>query len=160
MPWFVNRGKVFSPKSEIMTKNLQSIYCRSTVIVIKWFANHAKYHHFFNDICAVVQFTEPATGSYRLPHATFGECATLYDKNNIICSSDNTKCVNSLIFVRLLLPQRESGLQVFQLFINKLDAGAKHKFFRWEYDRRRKKTPNHGCISINIRKKMQSFLFC
>ncbi|XP_075997722.1 glomulin-like isoform X2 [Genypterus blacodes] len=45
---------------------------------------------------------------------------------------------------------REAGLQVFQLFIDKLDAEAKHKFFRWML-----KTSNHsgvdGYIIKNIR---------
>ncbi|XP_042272140.1 glomulin-like [Thunnus maccoyii] len=49
---------------------------------------------------------------------------------------------------------RESGLQVFQLFINKLDAEAKHKFFRCML-----KTSNHsgveGYIIKNIRNQVE-----
>ncbi|CAK6956303.1 glomulin-like [Scomber scombrus] len=49
---------------------------------------------------------------------------------------------------------RESGLQVFQLFIDKLDAEAKHKFFRCML-----KTSNHsgveGFIIKNIRKQVE-----
>uniref|UniRef100_A0A672ZXV3 Glomulin, FKBP associated protein b n=1 Tax=Sphaeramia orbicularis TaxID=375764 RepID=A0A672ZXV3_9TELE len=51
--------------------------------------------------------------------------------------------------------QREKGLQVFQLFINKLDAEAKHKFFRCML-----KTSNHpgieGYIVKNIRNEVES----
>ncbi|XP_014327281.1 glomulin-like isoform X3 [Xiphophorus maculatus] len=50
---------------------------------------------------------------------------------------------------------RESGLKVFQLFINKLDAEAKHKFFRCML-----KTSHHagveGYIVNNIRSQIQS----
>ncbi|XP_043984507.1 glomulin-like [Gambusia affinis] len=50
---------------------------------------------------------------------------------------------------------RESGLKVFQLFINKLDAEAKHKFFRCML-----KTSHHagveGYIVNNIRRQIQS----
>uniref|UniRef100_A0A672ZX23 Glomulin, FKBP associated protein b n=1 Tax=Sphaeramia orbicularis TaxID=375764 RepID=A0A672ZX23_9TELE len=50
---------------------------------------------------------------------------------------------------------REKGLQVFQLFINKLDAEAKHKFFRCML-----KTSNHpgieGYIVKNIRNEVES----
>ncbi|KAM7388732.1 hypothetical protein PAMP_024886 [Pampus punctatissimus] len=52
------------------------------------------------------------------------------------------------------VPQRESGLQAFQLFINKLDAEAKHKFFRCML-----KTSNHsgfeGYIVKNIRNQVE-----
>ena len=44
----------------------------------------------------------------------------------------NMNMLNDLFWASSRLPQRESGLQVFQLFINKLDTEAKHKFFRWE----------------------------
>uniref|UniRef100_A0A667XCB8 Glomulin, FKBP associated protein b n=1 Tax=Myripristis murdjan TaxID=586833 RepID=A0A667XCB8_9TELE len=50
--------------------------------------------------------------------------------------------------------QRETGLQVFQLFINKLDAEAKHKFFRCML-----KTSNHsgveGYIVKNIKNQVE-----
>uniref|UniRef100_A0A3P9PGF8 Glomulin, FKBP associated protein b n=1 Tax=Poecilia reticulata TaxID=8081 RepID=A0A3P9PGF8_POERE len=40
-----------------------------------------------------------------------------------------------IFFNNFMFLQRESGLKVFQLFINKLDAEAKHKFFRLCYFR-------------------------
>ncbi|XP_075935257.1 glomulin-like [Anarhichas minor] len=46
---------------------------------------------------------------------------------------------------------RESGLQVFQLFINKLDAEAKHKFFRCML-----KTSNHAGVESYIVKNIRS----
>ncbi|XP_042339975.1 glomulin-like [Plectropomus leopardus] len=45
---------------------------------------------------------------------------------------------------------RESGLQVFQLFINKLDAEAKHKFFRCML-----KTSNHAGVESHIVKSIR-----
>ncbi|XP_026013533.1 glomulin-like isoform X3 [Astatotilapia calliptera] len=46
---------------------------------------------------------------------------------------------------------RESGLQVFQVFINKLDAEAKHKFFRCML-----KTSNHAGIESYIIKNIRN----
>ncbi|XP_028258875.1 glomulin-like [Parambassis ranga] len=46
---------------------------------------------------------------------------------------------------------RESGLQVFQLFINKLDAEAKHKFFRCML-----KTSNHTGVESYIIKNIRN----
>nr|XP_046248349.1 glomulin-like isoform X2 [Scatophagus argus] len=46
---------------------------------------------------------------------------------------------------------RESGLQVFQLFINKLDAEAKHKFFRCML-----KTSNHAGVESYIVKNIRN----
>uniref|UniRef100_A0A4W6D083 Glomulin, FKBP associated protein b n=1 Tax=Lates calcarifer TaxID=8187 RepID=A0A4W6D083_LATCA len=46
---------------------------------------------------------------------------------------------------------RESGLQVFQLFINKLDAEAKHKFFRCIL-----KTSNHAGVESYIVKNIRN----
>uniref|UniRef100_A0A8C4DHE8 Glomulin, FKBP associated protein b n=1 Tax=Dicentrarchus labrax TaxID=13489 RepID=A0A8C4DHE8_DICLA len=47
--------------------------------------------------------------------------------------------------------QRESGLQLFQLFINKLDAEAKHKFFRCML-----KTSNHAGVESYIVKNIRN----
>ncbi|KAM8745756.1 glomulin, FKBP associated protein b isoform 2-T2 [Acanthopagrus schlegelii] len=46
---------------------------------------------------------------------------------------------------------RESGLQVFQLFINKLDAEAKHKFFRCML-----KTSNHAGVESYVVKNIRN----
>ncbi|GAA6230952.1 glomulin-like [Lates japonicus] len=46
---------------------------------------------------------------------------------------------------------RESGLQVFQLFINKLDAEAKHKFFRCIL-----KTSNHAGVESYVVKNIRN----
>ncbi|KAI3369097.1 hypothetical protein L3Q82_026057, partial [Scortum barcoo] len=49
------------------------------------------------------------------------------------------------------VPQREKGLQVFQLFIDKLDAEAKHKFFRCML-----KTSNHAGVESYIVKNIRN----
>uniref|UniRef100_A0A3B5QMA7 Glomulin, FKBP associated protein b n=1 Tax=Xiphophorus maculatus TaxID=8083 RepID=A0A3B5QMA7_XIPMA len=53
--------------------------------------------------------------------------------NFFCCLYNKRKMFNNLNLLMFL--QRESGLKVFQLFINKLDAEAKHKFFRFCYFR-------------------------
>ncbi|KAM9384791.1 glomulin-like [Pholidichthys leucotaenia] len=50
-------------------------------------------------------------------------------------------------------PQRESGLKVFQLFIDKLDVEAKHKFFRCML-----KTSNHAGVESYIVKNIRNQL--
>lgn len=105
----------------------------------------------------VLKFTEPAEASDRLPNSTFGEYNML-DERNIFSICDTVKLNSfaefSFFCVWSLLLQRESGLQVLQLFINKLDAEAKHKFFRWENHQRR-----NFCINALINFLGQCFLF-
>lgn len=105
----------------------------------------------------VLKFTEPAEASDRLPDSTFGEYNML-DERNIFSICDTVKLNSfaefSFFCVWSLLLQRESGLQVLQLFINKLDAEAKHKFFRWENHQRR-----NFCINALINFLGQCFVF-
>lgn len=105
----------------------------------------------------VLKFTEPAEASDRLPDSTFGEYNML-DERNIFSICDTVKLNSfaefSFCCVWSLLLQRESGLQVLQLFINKLDAEAKHKFFRWENHQRR-----NFCINALINFLGQCFFF-
>lgn len=105
----------------------------------------------------VLKFTEPAEASDRLPDSTFGEYNML-DERNIFSICDTVKLNSfaefSFFCVWSLLLQRESGLQVLQLFINKLDAEAKHKFFRWENHQRR-----NFCINALINFLGQCFFF-
>lgn len=105
----------------------------------------------------VLKFIEPAEASDRLPDSTFGEYNML-DERNIFSICDTVKLNSfaefSFFCVWSLLLQRESGLQVLQLFINKLDAEAKHKFFRWENHQRR-----NFCINALINFLGQCFFF-
>lgn len=80
---------------------------------------------------SVLKFTEPSACSYRLSHSAFGKYQIMCDKRIHMSSVTRHKTkIILMIFNGLLFLQRESGLKVFRLFINKLDTEAKHKFFR------------------------------
>lgn len=96
---------------------------------LKWLNHHTES----SVSCFVLKFSEPAASSYRLSNTALGECfiSGQYGENVwLLLHYKRHTSVRSSVWS--LLPQRESGLQVFQVFINKLDAEAKHKFFRWE----------------------------
>uniref|UniRef100_A0A3Q4MVH7 Glomulin, FKBP associated protein b n=1 Tax=Neolamprologus brichardi TaxID=32507 RepID=A0A3Q4MVH7_NEOBR len=82
-------------------------------------------------------------------HALFTKSLERVQDNSLPVSLLDLKSFYSVTQVRQAA--RESGLQVFQVFINKLDAEAKHKFFRCML-----KTSNHAGIESYIIKNIRN----
>uniref|UniRef100_A0A3B4VN54 Glomulin, FKBP associated protein b n=1 Tax=Seriola dumerili TaxID=41447 RepID=A0A3B4VN54_SERDU len=79
--------------------------------------------------------------------ALYGKSLESVQDNSLPVSLLELKSFYSVPQVR----RRESGLQVFQLFINKLDAEAKHKFFRCML-----KVSNHAGVESYIVKNIKN----